>query len=61
MNDFQLQSVLHVGSRRLPSGGVTPLSQVCTALCSNQGDAYEALGEANIHPYLIVASAEEAQ
>ena len=59
MNDFQLQSALRVGCRRLPLGGVTPLSQGCTALGGNRGDVYEALGEANIHPYLIVAPAEE--
>jgi hypothetical protein len=60
MNDFQLQSVLYVGSRRLPLGGITPLSQGCIALGGNAGDAYEAWGKANIHPYLMVAPAEEA-
>jgi hypothetical protein len=60
MNDFQLQSVSRIRSRRRPLGGVTPLLQGGVALGADHGGD-EALGEANVHPYWIVAPVEQVK
>jgi hypothetical protein len=60
MNDFQLQSVSRIRTRRRPLGRVTPLLQGGVALGADHvGD--EALGEANVHPYWIVAPVEQVK
>jgi hypothetical protein len=60
MNDFQLQSDSRIRSRRRSLGGVSSLLQGGVALSADHGGD-EALGEANFHPYWIVAPVEQVK
>ena len=60
MNDFQFQLVPQIRNRRRSLKGVIPLLHGGDALgVDHEGD--EVFGEANFHPYWIVAPGEQSK